>query len=399
MSLLSVIIALLLDRFLPDTGRFRARSRYLDVLNWLGERLNAIEFLRGFPAAALVIIAGPIVLVWVLDLLSADNLFSDLLVIAASAAVLFWSLSWRELSDATEAFTDAFDRQQYDEAMRRADDLDCQINQSQLNHAPATMLTHGLAQSTERLFGVLFWFVALGGPVGSLLYISTVLLRQQLNDRAELTTARQSMQPAHTASGTSAASSAMSPLEAGTDADDPAQREFTQALIQMNYWLNWIPTRLAAAAFVLVGSFEDALNGWRSHGIYCLGRFQDDNAALTVCTGLGALGHDHDCIRQRNGAPASANAAAPDSDTDTDPDTGEHAEEGAEEGAGESTGKGTDEDAANPQTTARQFEAGDQAEPSSISTQDTLAGAMLISRALVVWLITLIILTWNGVLA
>lgn len=52
------------------------------------------------------------------------------------------------------------------------------------------------------------------------------------------------------------------------------------------YWIDWVPVRLTAIAFAVVGNFEDAIYAWRNFA----GRWQDEAIGIILSTGGGAMG-------------------------------------------------------------------------------------------------------------
>ncbi|MFY0080399.1 regulatory signaling modulator protein AmpE, partial [Acinetobacter baumannii] len=52
------------------------------------------------------------------------------------------------------------------------------------------------------------------------------------------------------------------------------------------YWIDWIPARLTAAAFAVVGNFEDAIYAWRNFA----SRWDDEAAGIILAAGGGAMG-------------------------------------------------------------------------------------------------------------
>jgi cobalamin biosynthesis protein CobD/CbiB len=51
-------------------------------------------------------------------------------------------------------------------------------------------------------------------------------------------------------------------------------------------WLDWIPVRLTAATFAVVGDFEDAIYCWRTQS----GQWPRLNDGILLASGAGALG-------------------------------------------------------------------------------------------------------------
>jgi adenosylcobinamide-phosphate synthase len=52
------------------------------------------------------------------------------------------------------------------------------------------------------------------------------------------------------------------------------------------YWIDWMPARLTAIAFAIVGNFEDAIYAWRNFAA----RWQDEAVGIILSAGSGAIG-------------------------------------------------------------------------------------------------------------
>lgn len=111
-------------------------------------------------------------------------------------------------------------------------------------------IERGLLDSHRHVFGALFWFLALG-PAGPVLYRAASVLAERWGSRAE----------------------------AGSG-------EFGRFAAQAFYWLDWVPARLTAASFAVVGDFEDAIYCWRSQAAAWPARAE----GILLASGAGALG-------------------------------------------------------------------------------------------------------------
>jgi adenosylcobinamide-phosphate synthase len=49
--------------------------------------------------------------------------------------------------------------------------------------------------------------------------------------------------------------------------------------------MDWLPARITALGFAVVGSFEDAIDGWRNHAQ----RFPNDNDGIILAATAGAI--------------------------------------------------------------------------------------------------------------
>lgn len=75
------------------------------------------------------------------------------------------------------------------------------------------------------------------------------------------------------------------------------------------YWIDWIPARLTAIAFAVVGNFEDAIYAWRNFAH----RWQDETIGIILSAGGGALGLRLGAEREVASSLALADAATVDS--------------------------------------------------------------------------------------
>jgi len=75
------------------------------------------------------------------------------------------------------------------------------------------------------------------------------------------------------------------------------------AQVAQRAWLalDWLPARATALGFAIVGSFEDAMDGWRNHAQ----KFPQDNDGVILAATAGALD-----VRLGGGGLSSPDAAA-----------------------------------------------------------------------------------------
>jgi cobalamin biosynthesis protein CobD/CbiB len=110
---------------------------------------------------------------------------------------------------------------------------------------------HALRDAHHGTFAVLFWFLALPGPLGIVLY--PLALR------------------------------AARSWEHIVEADE---RDFGWFAARAFHLIDWIPQRLTAFVFAIVGDFEDALFCWRSQA----GLWLRPEEGIVLASGAGALG-------------------------------------------------------------------------------------------------------------
>lgn len=89
---------------------------------------------------------------------------------------------------------------------------------------------HGLQQAHKHVFGVVFWFVLLPGPLGPILFRLSEFLARRWNR----------------------------PPPGGLPPD-----RFGEFARRAYAWIDWLPARLTALGFAIVGDFEGAIYCWR----------------------------------------------------------------------------------------------------------------------------------------
>ena len=119
---------------------------------------------------------------------------------------------------------------------------------------------HGLQLAHKHVFGVLFWFVLLPGPIGPILFRLAEFLARRWN---------------RPSGGVL-----------------PADRfgEFARRAIA---WIDWLPARLTALGFAIVGDFEGAIYCWRKvtrPPSIAAGLPQPDSRTVILAAAGGALG-------------------------------------------------------------------------------------------------------------
>jgi adenosylcobinamide-phosphate synthase len=125
-----------------------------------------------------------------------------------------------------------------------------------------------LVTTHRNVFGVFFWLLTPLGPIGAVMYRVAEYLARIWNE------------------------------------PQTAEREaFGRFAMQAFYWIDWIPVRLTAAAFAIVGNFEDAIYAWRNFA----GRWQDEAIGILLSTGGGAMG-----VRLGTPAENAADVVVPD---------------------------------------------------------------------------------------
>lgn len=112
-------------------------------------------------------------------------------------------------------------------------------------------IEEGLVASHRHVFGVVVWFLLLPGPSGAVLYRLSQLLARQWGRQSD---------------------------QEFSHFGDFARRAFD--------WIDWLPVRVTAVAFAIVGDFEDAIYCWRTQAA----RWLPPGLGILLASGAGAIG-------------------------------------------------------------------------------------------------------------
>lgn len=175
---------------------------------------------------------------------------------AWNVALLYVTLGFRQFS---HHFTDIRDALEAGDEIR-ARELLAQWQQTQVGDiAPSEIVRHVIEHSVvaahRHVFGVFFWYAVLSvfglGPVGAVVY--------RLSEAVHRRWGRQ-----------------------GDGGVSPAL-----GAVAAQAWrvLDWLPARATALGFAVVGSFEDAMDGWRHHAQ----KFPQDNDGVILAATAGAM--------------------------------------------------------------------------------------------------------------
>jgi cobalamin biosynthesis protein CobD/CbiB len=247
MGLVSLILALLLEqgRPLPPAWVARPLEAWADFVE---EHFNAGEYRHGVIGWCVIVlplaVAG-----WALY--AAAYALHPLLALAVNVAVLCLCLGFREGAQCFAAIQGALKAQQIDRARAV---LSQWRGQSYPDLAPSEVarlaIETALAGSHRHVFGVMLWFLVLPGPAGALAYRAAAFLAQHWNEK-----------------------------RAGLGA-------FGRFAADAFAAMDWLPVRVTALAFAVVGDFEDAVYCWRTQAA----RWLDPLLGIVLASGAGAMG-------------------------------------------------------------------------------------------------------------
>lgn len=121
----------------------------------------------------------------------------------------------------------------------------------EVNDISRIAVEQALVTTHRHVFGVFFWFLMPFGPAAAVMYRVAEHLARSWNE------------PEHM-----------------------KHEVFGRFAAQVFYCLDWIPARLTAIAFAVVGNFEDAIHAWRNFAK----RWQDETTGIILSAGGAAMG-------------------------------------------------------------------------------------------------------------
>ena len=257
MSLFALITALLLEQFKPFPLRRRLYGGLTDYVRYFRHHFNAGEYSHGRAAWSLAVMPGVVVMALTFHLLNSIHpVFSWSLNVLA----LYLSLGFVQSSHALNAVGQALRNGRLAEARDLLSGwrgVSC--HELNTDEVVRVAIEETLLAAHRHLFGVVTWFVlfslfGLGGAAGALLYCLAEVVSAHVSE------------------------------EAGED--EFGAEEFGRFARTMFYLLEWLPIRLTALTFAIVGNFEDTVYCWRSQAA----SWPDGEKGVLFASGAGALG-------------------------------------------------------------------------------------------------------------
>jgi adenosylcobinamide-phosphate synthase len=257
MNFFAVLLALLCEQLKPLRHGNGVHLSVISWVRWTGKNFDAGREHHASVVWAITVI-GPALLTAAVYLTVRH--FSLLLALILDVAVLYLTLGFRQFS---HYFTDIRD------ALERGDDLEARRLLSEWRHLDASELPrtelvrhaieHSLLAAHRHVFGVFFWFVVLStvglGPAGAVLYRMAEFASRYWAFKSRTL-------------------------------DAPTNERLMQLSRRLFGWIDYLPSRLTAAGFAVVGNFEEAVNGWRRDASLWL----HPNEGIILASAAGALG-------------------------------------------------------------------------------------------------------------
>jgi len=262
MSFFSIFLALVLEQARPMARQHFLHESLRQWASWVARNVDAGQKLHGW-LAWLVAVGVPSLLVLMIHWLLALSL-GWVFAVAWNVALLYTTLGFRQFS---HHFTDLRDAlEDGNETLARELLADWQqVDASALPRSEIVrhVIEHSIIDAHRHVFGVFVWYALLSviglGPVGAVAYrVSEFTSRYWSGKSSGLSAAR---------------------------ADGTPSESLILASRQAWHGIDWLPARATALGFAIMGSFEDAMDGWRNHAQ----KFPNDNDGVILAATAGAI--------------------------------------------------------------------------------------------------------------
>ncbi len=257
MSFFAILCALLIEQVRPLAYHNPVYGATLEWTRWISRNFDAGKSHHGWVAWGLAVLVPTLLALgvhWLL-VLTLGLPFAVLW----SIAILYVTLGFRQFSHHFTGIRDALD--DGDEPLARTLLARWQrVDAAELPRSEIVrhVIEHSVIAAHRHVFGVFAWFsilAALGlGPAGAVFYRMSEFVARYW---------------AHKSGA----------------AVQPSSAWVQQVADRMWHLTDWLPARITAVGFAVVGSFEDAIDCWRNDAA----RFPNDNDGVILAATSGAL--------------------------------------------------------------------------------------------------------------
>ena len=264
MTFISLVAALLLEQWRPLRSGNRLYGVFARYVDTIAQNFNAGQYRHGVISWLLAVVPvalATLIVYWL------SHRVSGVLALAWNIAVLYLALGFRQFS---HFYTDVATALRGNDLARAREALSVWRGESGHELTPGeaarVAIELGLMRSHRHVFGVMAWFVVLG-PAGAIAYRLAALL----NDR----------------------------WGSAREAETVAFGAFAARAFEV---IDWLPVRLTALGFAVVGDFTGAVECWREQAKTW--RVRGQGIVLAAAAGalgvkLGGVLHQHGSIEYR----------------------------------------------------------------------------------------------------
>jgi adenosylcobinamide-phosphate synthase len=249
MTILSLLAALVLEQLRPLAERRVVAVPLAHYARFFEGHFNDGQARHG-TIAWLLAVLPPVILCAALYF--ALDALNPILAFLLNVGVLYLTLGFRQFS---HYYTDIHLALRMGE-MERARSLLGEWRGRSAEHLNATEIARlameeALVASHRHVFAVILWFILLPGPAGALLYRLGFYFSRHWSAR-----------------------------------QDTGFGSFGRFAAKVFALMDWLPLRITATAFAVVGDFEDAIYCWRTQAA----RWPEEGSGILLASGAGALG-------------------------------------------------------------------------------------------------------------
>lgn len=254
MKLIALALGLVLEHLATELLHLRELRWFDSYFDYGLARAKRIGAWGVHLVLAAIVILPTIPVLLVSDALQGPEIFWDLAYLAFAVLVVFLCLGPRDLGKEVDEYCTALDQEDHEGARRAL----VEISEAERPRASEIDVVEDaiFVQANNRIFGVVFWFMLLG-PVGAWLFRVSDLLRRRV--------AFESVR------------------------DEQLTVRVLPAIEAIYGALKWVPARLAMLGYMLSGSFDDALNSWRSYEASARAPIDRRNDELVARVGKAAM--------------------------------------------------------------------------------------------------------------
>ncbi len=249
MSLFAIVLALLIEQVRPLPVESWVRRPLARLASWFEEKLNDGRVNSG-RAAWVLLVVGSTALTWLIHV--ALWSLHPLLAFVFSLFVLYLTMGVRHDS---HFFTDIHVALRLGELGRArtlvSDWRGTACGDADESEVSRLAIEQALICAHRNVYAAIFWFLVLPGPSGAVFYRLASLLDHLWGERQDADFGR---------------------------FGEPARQLFAM--------IDWLPVRLTAFSFSVVGNFEDAVLCWRTQAAH----WHESSSGILLSSGGGALG-------------------------------------------------------------------------------------------------------------
>jgi adenosylcobinamide-phosphate synthase len=257
MSFISVLFALLLEQVRPLGRGNPVHASLRAWVRWCTRNFDAGKSFHGWLAWAFAVgvpSLAALAIYWLLD-----AFLGWPVAVVWSVAVLYATLGFRQFSFHFTQIRDALADGDEDHARQFLAEWQ-QIDASELPRSEIVrhVIEHSVLAAHRHVFGVLAWFTVLAafgfGPAGAVLYRLSEFVARYWQHKSKTQ-------------------------------HQPVSEALQQTATGAWALIDWLPARMTAISFAVVGSFEEAIDGWRNHEPQAGG----DNDGIILAATAGAV--------------------------------------------------------------------------------------------------------------